>query len=91
MIRLFLCALISLLMPLGIQADSLWENTKAPFYGSSRRQIVVGDIITIYVSESTSAVQQASTRTERESKLGASLDASWEQISNLLGLSLIHI
>lgn len=68
-----------------MMADSLYDNAKTPFYGVSRRQIRVGDIITIYVSESTSAVQQASTRTERESSLGASIDSSWEQIGNLLG------
>ena len=66
-------------------ADSLYDYAKAPFYGVSRRQIQVGDIITIYVSESTSAVQQASTRTERESKLGGNVENSWEQIGNILG------
>ena len=82
---LFSCALISLLLFSMPYADSLFENAQTPFYGVSRRQIQIGDIITIYVSESTSAVQQASTRTERESRLGASIQADWEQIGNLLG------
>ena len=41
--------------------------------------------MTVYVSESASAVHQASTSTERESTLGATIDSSWEQISDLLG------
>jgi len=66
-------------------ADSLWDNAKAPFYGLSSRRIKVGDIITIYISESTSAVQQASTQTDRDSKVRANIDTSWQQIANLFG------
>tara|TARA_Y100001970_G_scaffold33236_2_gene41275 strand:- start:7835 stop:8395 length:561 start_codon:yes stop_codon:yes gene_type:complete len=68
-----------------VVADSLFDNAKTPFYGVNRRLIRVGDIITIYVSESTSAAQQASTSTERESRLGASIQNNWEQVGNLLG------
>ena len=66
-------------------ADSLFKPGGTPFYGVQRRKIVEGDIITIYISESTSAAQQASTRTEKESSLSGSLQMGWEQISNLLG------
>mgnify|MGYP001193272974 FL=1 len=83
--RIFLLVLISLLSPVDSVADSLFDNAKTPFYGVNRRLISVGDIITIYVSESTSAAQQASTSTERESRLGGSLQTNWEQIGNLLG------
>ena len=83
--KIFLLVLISLLFPMEVVADSLFDNAKTPFYGVNRRLIRVGEIITIYVSESTSAAQQASTSTERESRLGASLQANWEQIGNLLG------
>ncbi|MBH38041.1 hypothetical protein CL658_03310 [bacterium] len=83
--NIFLLVLISLLFPMEVVADSLFDNAKTPFYGVNRRLIRVGEIITIYVSESTSAAQQASTSTERESRLGASLQANWEQIGNLLG------
>lgn len=83
--RIFLLVLISLISPVDSFADSLFDNAKTPFYGVNRRLISVGDIITIYVSESTSAAQQASTSTERESRLGGSLQTNWEQIGNLLG------
>ena len=83
--NIFLLVLISLLFPMELVADSLFDNAKTPFYGVNRRLIRVGEIITIYVSESTSAAQQASTSTERESSLGASLQSNWEQIGNLLG------
>ena len=83
--NIFLLVLISLLWPMEVVADSLFDNAKTPFYGVNRRLIRVGDIITIYVSESTSAAQQASTSTERESRLGASIQTNWEQVGNLLG------
>ena len=85
--KVFWLLLISVfLLDVGIIfADSLYDYAKAPFYGVSRKRIQVGDIVTIYVSESTSAVQQASTRTERESKLGGNVENSWEQIGNILG------
>mgnify|MGYP001290107643 CR=1 FL=1 len=82
---LFYSLVISLFIGTGLYADSLWDNAKSPFYGVTRRQISVGDIITIYVSESTSAVQQASTRTDKEASLGAKLETSWEQIASILG------
>ena len=82
---MLLCILISIFAVFPIQADSLFDNAKGPFYGGSRRIVGVGDVITVYVSETASAVQQASTSTERESSLAASIDSSWEQISNLLG------
>ena len=85
MIKAFWFVLFSLIFGISIYADSLYDNARLPLYGVTRRQVQVGDVITIYVSESTSAVQQASTRTERESKLGASIQADWEQIGNLLG------
>jgi flagellar L-ring protein precursor FlgH len=74
-----------LLFTPAIQADSLWDNAKAPFYGVQNRRIKTGDIITIYISEATSAVQQASTQTERDAGLQGRLDTSWQQIANLLG------
>ena len=85
--KTLLCIAISIfgLMPIAIEADSLWDYAKPPFYGVSRRQIRVGDIITIYVSESTSAAQQASTSTEKGAAIEVGIEAGWEQISNLLG------
>ena len=71
-------------------ADSIWEYSRGPFYGVSRRSVGVGDIITIYISESTSAVQQASTQTRKESSLGANLLNNWDQVANLLGNETIR-
>jgi len=85
MIRWFLLILISAMLSTSIIADSLYDNARTPFYGSARRVIDVGHVLTVYVSESSSAVQQASTSTERESSLAATVDSSWEQISDLLG------
>ena len=66
-------------------ADSLWQPNQAPIYGVSKRRIRVGDVVTIYVSESTNAVQSASTSTRKDSSIGAKLLANWDQISNILG------
>jgi len=68
-----------------VVADSIWDNAKGPFYGVSRRRIRVGDLITIYVSESTSAVQSASTSTKKDSSLETELSSDWQQVANLLG------
>ena len=84
--KVLLLALFSLfIVPEIAYADSLFRAGGTPFYGVQRRTISEGDIITIYVSESTSAAQQASTRTDKQSSLAGSLEAGWEQISNLLG------
>ena len=66
-------------------ADSLWSSSQGPIYGFSKRRIRVGDIITIYVSESTNAVQSAVTTTRKDSSIGGRLLANWDQISNVLG------
>ena len=82
--------LISVLLVSSLQADSLFDNARTPFYGGARRTIDVGHVVTVYVSEATSAVQQASTSTERESSLAAVIDSSWEQISDILGNETIE-
>jgi flagellar L-ring protein precursor FlgH len=68
-----------------VHADSLWRANQPPIYGVSKRRIRVGDIVTIYVSESTSAVQSATTTTRKESGVNAGLLANWERLSNVLG------
>lgn len=68
-----------------IFADSLWQGAKGPFYGVTKRRIRIGDTITVYISESTNAVQEATTRTTKESSLGASMINNWDQVANLLG------
>lgn len=66
-------------------ADSLWESAKVPFYGKNKRRVRVGDMITIYISESTSAVQAATTTTRKDSSVGTNLLNNWDQVANLLG------
>ena len=70
---------------LEIHADSLWETSQQQFYNVSSRRIVVGDIITIKITESTSAVQEASTRTSKESGFGTNFLTNWDQVASLLG------
>jgi flagellar L-ring protein precursor FlgH len=66
--------------------DSLWDSGKSgSFYGTSKREIKVGDVITILVSESTNANQEASTKTSKESRVGTDILNGFNQISNLLG------
>ena len=84
-----------------IQADSLWDqSTIDSFYTSKSRSVSIGDIITVRISEASSAVHEASTSTKKKSKLGTDLLSAWDQVANLLGnenirkqheLSLIHI
>ena len=86
MLKRYLCLVISVFFfSLTSFADSLYDVNSTQVYGFSPRVIAEGDIVTVYVSESTSAVQQASTRTEKDARVGASLESSWEQISSLLG------
>ncbi|MBG90280.1 MAG: hypothetical protein CL521_00505 [Actinobacteria bacterium] len=71
-------------------SDSLWDYSQGPFYGVSKRQIQIGDNITVYISESTAAVQEATTRTNKDSSLGSTLLSSWDQVANLLGNETIR-
>jgi flagellar L-ring protein FlgH len=66
-------------------ADSLWDAQKISFYGAPKKEVQIGDSITIYISESTSAAQQATTKTSKESEIGANFLSGWNQVSNLLG------
>jgi flagellar L-ring protein precursor FlgH len=70
-----------------LAADSLWDSNKSSFYGASKRESKVGDIITIYISESTSAAQEATTKTTKESNVGTGILSGWNQVANLLGNS----
>lgn len=88
MIKRLLCILCSFLV-LGSSftlADSLWQGSgTSQLYGGERRRIAVGDIITILISETTSAVQEATTRTQKDSGIKANFLNNWDQVANLLG------
>lgn len=77
-------------MSVHIYPDSLWNNSRIPLYSPTPRQIRVGDAITIIISETTSAVQEATTRTSKESSIGADFLSGWDQVANLLGNETIR-
>lgn len=71
-------------------ADSLYNGLQLPLYSVQGKRLRVGDVITVYVSESTSAVQEATTRTQKDSSLGTNLVSNWDQVANLLGNETIR-
>lgn len=87
-----LLLLISLLVVASVPmvADSLWDAGRGNLYSADRKSPRVGDVITILVSEQSSAQQEASTRTSKESGIGLDLESSWDQVANLLGSETIR-
>jgi flagellar L-ring protein FlgH len=83
--KYFLLISLSLFSFQIVIADSIYDNAKVPYYGVNRRRIRVGDIVTVYISESTSAVQSASTSTKKDSTLETELKSDWQQVASLLG------
>jgi flagellar L-ring protein precursor FlgH len=71
-------------------ADSLWNAATGSLYGGERKRVRVGDVVTIVISESTSAVQEASTRTSKGSSVGFEFGSAWDQVANLLGTETIR-
>ena len=67
-----------------LSSDSIW-NGQSTLYSIAQRQINVGDSITVQIIESTTAAQEATTKTSKASQLSTNLLSSWEQIANLLG------
>ncbi len=57
-------------------ADSLWSNSAQSLY-SANHPHRVGDVITVYISESASAIQEAGTNTSKQSSFGANFFDSW--------------
>lgn len=64
--------------------DSLWKKNSESLF-SAPRSNRIGDVITIYISENSSAVQQADTNTSKESSVGANFLDSWNQVAQVLG------
>jgi flagellar L-ring protein FlgH len=87
---LLLISIALLMFSTEFYADSLWENSSGAYYGSSKRRIRVGDIITVYISEATSAVQAATTSTKKNASLGTNIENNWDQVANLLGNETIR-
>lgn len=64
--------------------DSLWKKSSDSLF-SARRSNRVGDVITIYISESSSAAQEAGTNASKQSSIGANFTDSWDQVAQVLG------
>jgi flagellar L-ring protein precursor FlgH len=65
-------------------AESLWNQGTESLYGLAKSNRV-GDVITIYISESSTAKQEADTNTSKESKFGGTFTDSWSQVAQVLG------
>lgn len=89
MIKRFLCWVaisLGLFAASGVVfGDSLWDKAEGSWYAVPPRKMNVGDVITILISESTSAVQAAKTNASKSSILDADLLSDWNQVANLLG------
>ena len=83
--KLFVIILLISISGTPLLSDSLWSPSQASFYSVQKRQIRIGDIITVLISESTSAVHSATTRTQKDASVGASMRNNWDQVANLLG------
>jgi len=69
----------------GIVADSIWDNAKGNLYTAERKRLRVGDVVTILISETSSAAQEATTKTSKQSGIGMDILSGWDQVANLLG------
>lgn len=83
--RLFVIIFLISICAAPTVADSLWTSGQTSLYGVQKRQITIGDIVTVLISESTSAVQSATTRTQKDASVGAGMLNNWDQVANLLG------
>ena len=73
--KLTFVAVLALLLPATVQSQSLWHDDTSRSIFADKRSLNVGDIITIAISENTTANQSDSTATERKSSLSAAITA----------------
>jgi flagellar L-ring protein FlgH len=73
--KLKLLAAVVLLLPVLVQSQSLWNDGISRSIFADKRSLNVGDILTISVSESSTANKNNSTATERKSSLSAAITA----------------
>ena len=62
---------------------SLWPTEKKSPY-SAPKALLVGDIITILIEETTKAASAADTNTSKKSGLDANIDTNWSQVASAL-------
>ena len=82
--RISVVSFVFLLMGITLFADSMWNATQPSLY-STMRSTKVGEVITIYISESTDAAQGAGTKTSKESNIDGNILSSWDQVARALG------
>lgn len=75
--------MLVILWAIPASADSLWKNANGSLY-TGTRSTRVGDLITIYITESTSASQEAGTKTSKSSEIGAKYSDVWDSITSSL-------
>jgi len=63
-----------------LNADSLWNPNQGTIYRTTHLP-KMGDVITVYISNKTSAIQEAGTDTSKRSELGADIYDLWDQYS----------
>ncbi len=76
--------LISVLaVGIGVQvvAGSLWEAGSGSLYTAPKQARRVGDVVTILISESSSAVSEAGTQTSKRTRVGADFSDYWDQVT----------
>ena len=64
-----------------VQADSLYDRNQPSLF-STARPPKIGDVITVYVSEASSAAQQAGTNTSKSSSIQGTFTDIWNQVAN---------
>ncbi len=88
--KFWLLVIISLFFLAGfssfLSADSLWNKKNASLF-STTKPLHIGDILTIIISESSTAVQEAGTKTSKASNINSNLFSNWQQVAQVLGQS----
>jgi len=67
-----------------VYADSLWKKNSESLFTAPRSNRI-GDVITIFISESSSALQEADTNASKQSSVGANFFDSWDQVAQVIG------
>lgn len=81
--KIIFTVLILLLNCTFLYAESLWKEDSASPYGRNRN-VKVGDVLTVQIIESTTALQQAQTDLSKKSGVNMDVVSSWERVANLV-------
>jgi flagellar L-ring protein precursor FlgH len=80
-----LVGVFSLMLFSQVFADSLWVEDESTSPYSTEKNFKVGDVITVIVSENTSAVSSAGTKTDANPELGLSVTHTIDKLASLIG------